>query len=191
MALLFDRRTQLDLFDNSSKTCYSCKQTKVKLDFHKHDMMRDGYLNLCKSCFYEDHKKRRLENPNSRKQERDRLRERLGLMTRQEYFEKRLLNAVGRKASSNQYAHKRRLKLEKFKFTELDQLVFDEASRLKELRKKATGFDWHIDHIVPLNHKNACGLHNAYNFQVVPAQWNLSKKHTNMNRYFGDIHGNR
>jgi len=191
MALLFDRRAQLDLFDNSSKTCYSCKQTKVKLDFHKHDMMRDGYLNLCKSCFYEDNKKRRLANPNLRKEESSRLRERLGHMTRQEYFEKRLLNAVGRKASNNQYAHKRRLKLEKFKFTELDKLAFDEASRLKELRKKATGIEWHIDHIVPLNHKNACGLHNAANFQVVPAKWNLAKKHTNMNRYFGDLNGNR
>jgi hypothetical protein len=186
MTLLFDKEKQLNLFDNSSKTCYCCKQTKVKLDFHKNKMMRDGYINLCKSCFYDGQNKRRLENPNSRKQERDRLRDRLGHMTRQEYFEKRLLNAKGRKASNNQYAHKRRLKLEKFEFTELDQFVFNEASKLKELRKEATGFDWHIDHIVPLNHKNACGLHNAYNFQVVPAKWNLKKRHTNMNKYFGE-----
>ena len=185
MTFLFDKRMQIDLFDNSSKTCYSCKQTKAKSNFHLHKMMRDGYLNLCKSCFYDGHKKRRLENPNSRKEEYIRHRDRLGYMTRQEYFEKRLLNAKGRKASSNQYAHRRRLKLEKFEFTELDQFVFDEASKLKELRKKATGFDWHIDHIVPLNHKNACGLHNAYNFQVVPAKWNLTKRHSNMNKYFG------
>jgi hypothetical protein len=176
---------QLDLFDNSSKICYSCKQTKVKLEFHKHKMMRDGYLNLCKTCFYDAHNKRRLENPNSRKEEYIRLRERLGHMTRQEYFEKRLLNAKGRKVSNNQYAHRRRLKLEKFEFTELDQFVFNEATNLKELRKEATGFDWHIDHIVPLNHKNACGLHNAYNFQVVPAKWNLTKRHSNMDKYFG------
>jgi hypothetical protein len=148
-------------------------------------MMRDGYLNLCKSCFYEDNKKRRLENPNLRKAEYSRLRDRLGHMTRPEYFEKRKANAVGRKASSNQYAHKRRLKTAKFQMTELDQFAFDEAGRLKELRKKATGIEWHIDHIIPLNHKNACGLHTAANFQVVPAQWNLSKKHSNMNTYFG------
>lgn len=185
MNFLFDKRMQLDLFDNSSKTCYSCKQTKAKSNFHLHKMMRDGCLNICKVCFYDGQKKRRLENPNSRKQEHDRLRDRLGHMTRQEYFAKRLLNAKGRKASSNQYAHRRRLKLEKFEFTELDQFVFNEATNLKELRKKATGFDWHIDHIVPLNHKNACGLHNAYNFQVVPAKWNLTKRHSNMNKYFG------
>jgi hypothetical protein len=185
MTFLFNKRLQLELFDNSSKTCYSCKQTKAKVDFHKHNLMRDGYLNLCKSCSYENKKIIRLENPEARKLEHIRLRERMGFMTRQEYFAKRLLTAKGRKASSNQYAHKRRLKTKNFEFTELDQFVFDEASKLKELRKTATGIDWHIDHIVPLNHKNACGLHNAYNFQVVPAKWNLTKRHTNMNKYFG------
>jgi len=172
------------LFDNLEKTCYSCKQTKVKSDFHKHKMMRDGYLNLCKSCFYEQSKERRLKNPNSRKEEYIRLRNRLGFMTRQEYFAKKRLNAKGRKVSSNQYAHKRRAKVNKFEFTELDQFVFEEAIKLRELRKKATGFDWHVDHIVPLNHKNACGLHNAYNLQVVPAKWNLKKQCSNMNKYF-------
>jgi hypothetical protein len=24
----------------------------------------------------------------------------------------------------------------------------------------------------------------------VPAKWNLAKKHTNMNKYFGDLNGN-
>ena len=187
MTLLFDMEKQLNLFDNSRKTCYSCKQTKIKLDFNKHKMMRDGYLNLCKACFYETKKEKRLANPDSRKEEHKRLRERLGFMTRQEYFEKRLLNAKGRKASANQYAHKRRLKLRISEFTELDQFVFDEANRLKELRKKTTGIDWHLDHIVPLNHKNACGLHNAFNFQVVPAIWNVRKQNANMNKYFSGV----
>jgi hypothetical protein len=178
------------LFGNLGKTCYSCKQTKVISDFHKHKKMRDGYLNLCKSCFREQAKTRRLKNPNTRnarKEEYIRLRNRLGFMTRQEYFEKRRLNAKGRKVSANQYAHKRRLKLNKLEFTELDQFTFNEAIELRELRRKSTGFDWHVDHIIPLNHKNVCGLHNAFNFQVVPAKWNLKKSNANMNKYFGQV----
>lgn len=58
---------------------------------------------------------------------------------------------------------------------ELDDLVLSEAQVLSSLRKKITGGEWHIDHIEPLRGKNVCGLHNAYNIQVVPAQYNRSK----------------
>jgi len=67
---------------------------------------------------------------------------------------------------------------------ELTEFVYEEALKLRKLRKKATGFSWHVDHIVPLDHKKACGLHVAANFQVVPSKWNLSKRNRNMNTYF-------
>lgn len=47
-----------------------------------------------------------------------------------------------------------------------------------------TCFKWHIDHIVPMMHKNACGLNTACNLQVVPALWNIRKGNRNMNEYF-------
>ena len=105
-------------------------------------------------------------------------------MTRAEYFEKRLKNAIGRKASSLKYAYKRRRIEEKSFQTEFDVFVFEEAKRLCESRARITGFVWHIDHIVPVFHKLACGLNTAYNFQVVPAKWNVIKGNRNMNTYF-------
>jgi len=44
-----------------------------------------------------------------------------------------------------------------------------------------TGYDWHVDHIVPLSKS---GLHTLNNLQVVPATWNLEKNNNNCDRYW-------
>lgn len=63
---------------------------------------------------------------------------------------------------------------------DLDELVRLEAKGLVMLR----GPEWEVDHIVPIKHKDACGLHNAHNLQVVPRAWNRSKGNRTMDRYF-------
>jgi hypothetical protein len=58
---------------------------------------------------------------------------------------------------------------------ELTTFVFEEAVRLCDLRKKATGYSWHVDHVVPLNGRRVSGLHVWNNFAVIPAAQNMSK----------------
>jgi hypothetical protein len=40
---------------------------------------------------------------------------------------------------------------------------------------KSTGVLHHVDHIIPLNGRNVCGLHVAWNLRVIPWQDNLRK----------------
>jgi hypothetical protein len=58
---------------------------------------------------------------------------------------------------------------------ELDELILLEASNLAMLRTKSTGISWHVDHMIPLAAKNACGLHVGINCQVIPAYLNIRK----------------
>lgn len=68
-------------------------------------------------------------------------------------------------------------------FSELDRFVMAEAAALCLLREHATGFKWHMDHVVPLQSNLVCGLHIAANIAVIPAAVNRSKK----NRYWPNM----
>ena len=60
-------------------------------------------------------------------------------------------------------------------FGEFDEFVIHQAYELAVERLKETGIAWHVDHMVPLKARKACGLHCADNIQVIPAVMNLAK----------------
>ena len=64
-----------------------------------------------------------------------------------------------------------------------NQFFIAEAYHLARLRTKITGVKWHVDHIIPLQSKLVCGLHNEFNLSVIPARVNTSKG----NRYWPEM----
>lgn len=66
---------------------------------------------------------------------------------------------------------------------EFDKFVLQEAHYLRMARDKTTGFEWHVDHIIPVKHG---GTSKYNNLQVVPAIWNLRKQARHSERYFNN-----
>lgn len=61
-------------------------------------------------------------------------------------------------------------------FGEFDEFALNQAYELTAIRADETGIDWQVDHLIPLQAKEACGLHCASNIQVIPAAINASKR---------------
>lgn len=173
-----------------TKKCYCCGEVKPMEMFSKHPGMKDGRINKCKQCHVEYVKRRRSEMSKSDlKAERHAEYEkcilngsRKRMMSLKEKRES--TDPLGRKIVSLRYFHKKRANVKHQ--TELDDLVFDEAIRLCHKRAELLGGEWWIDHPVPIKGKSVCGLHNAFNMQVVPRKWNESKSNKAICFMFGN-----
>jgi hypothetical protein len=54
------------------------------------------------------------------------------------------------------------------------QDIYKEAVELEYI----TGIEFHVDHIIPLNHKLVCGLHCEDNLQILTSYENMKKYNT-------------
>jgi len=186
------------------KTCTACKEEKDFSFFGKSASTKDGYAYVCSACrkeksaaFYlankdklvERNKKWMLENKEKHraylKDWYESNKERVLAEDKEWYRNNKQVAADrDRKWRENnpgkvrERTANRREAVRKASpawLTDNDKqnirLIYKQAAE----REKQTNIKYHVDHIVPLRAKNVCGLHVAWNLQVIPATENLIK----------------
>lgn len=56
-----------------------------------------------------------------------------------------------------------------------DMWMMEQAYELAQLRTQMFGFEWHVDHVLPLQGKTVSGLHVPHNLRVIPGVVNVQK----------------
>ncbi len=159
------------------KVCRVCNLSFPTTWFNNHKGSKDGLRNDCKTCrsIYTHAVYKRTE----------------GIKARQRGLRRNIngrgLDPVKAKSMGIRRNNKRKAanlnSLPKW-YSDFDDFVLSEASELCKLREETTGIKWSIDHVVPFQHKDACGLHWHKNIQVVPHSWNCKKKNLHLNSFW-------
>ena len=129
-------------------------------------MSKDGHDSRCKKCVKQYHKINKRYFAQYRESNRSKL---ANSQKKYRLSNKHIINAnAGKRRASKFQATPNWLTKE-----ELQQI--EELYEIAHAFKLYTGQEYHVDHIVPLQGKNVCGLHVPWNLQVIPAKENLSK----------------
>ena len=162
------------------KTCNHCFMVKPFSEFYKKNTAKDGFSWRCRFCHKEKMKAKYREMVNDQEY-REKETRRVALFLKE--------NPNIRKKYGQNYMAKHRAKLAAktnlyriskdcrtpMWLTQDDRWMIEQAYELAALRTKMFGFQWHVDHVVPLHGELVSGLHVPHNLRVIPAWDNRSK----------------
>jgi hypothetical protein len=167
------------VFMTDGKICKKCNTKKLLSDFHKCSRNKSGVQSKCKNCASKLAKERYIENTEKvllinarwRNKHRDRHRKAQKQWEQKNPSSKYFYTAVRRARKKNATPA----------WADMDRIKYTYAHC--HWLNKTFGHNMHVDHIVPLNGKNVCGLHVHTNLQIIPAEENMKKS----NRVLEDL----
>jgi hypothetical protein len=156
------------------KTCKWCNTEKSFDNFYKTKTAKDGLQSHCKDCHSKYNSKKYYENHEEN-------RKRLSNYYHENHeVEKENRRSHYRNNKStylfNYYKREDRLKLAtpSWLTNEMLQEIKLIYKRRQELSESTT-IEYHVDHIIPIQGGNVCGLHVPWNLQILTAEENLRK----------------
>ena len=174
------------------KHCPHCNQVKPFEAFYASSTHKSGYASWCKGCESERNKAKNQVNREQRLAKAKQWREsnpdtaRNGILAWREENKEHYANYFAKYAQENRgKVNAKWMKRNASKkcrtpswLSDDDHWIIEQAYDIAAKRKQMFGFDWHVDHIVPLQGKTVSGLHVPWNLQVIPAKQNLMKSNT-------------
>lgn len=164
------------------KYCKYCNTTKPLSEFYKKKTGKFGVKAECKSCTSLYEKKRWQKNKNKPRTEA-RIQYR-----KQHYLDNKEKALKQSKEWSKNNLHKKRIyranrRAYLLKATPFwsDKQFIQQIYEQAYLMSKKSGIKYEVDHVIPLQGKNVCGLHNQFNLQIISMMDNRSKA----NKYKG------
>ena len=147
------------------KHCHQCDTTKHYNDFYKNKVKLDGLQTQCKDCM--------------------KVRNKVWYSNNTEYHNE-LMRKHSKENRSIYNARDAKRRASELNATPswADQNQIKRIYNLCRKVSEKTGVEHHVDHIIPLQGKDICGLHVENNLAIIPAKMNLSKGNS-----FGDNAG--
>ncbi len=152
------------------KTCTKCNIEKEISEFNKNKSSKDGHHSHCRKCTTLQHRENYAKNKDAYK-EYYKLTKEARLAYQKDYWEKH--PEVRSKLRNSHRVAKISSTIKCL--TKEDHEAIKDFYRHAQWLSKLLGKPFHVDHIVPLQHKLVCGLHVPWNLQILPASKNISK----------------